>query len=191
MPAAKASWVLPAVLIAMIVTIAGGLVARVVYADPPDTGATGAVPVQQSLAPNEQPGDATVMVTKDAKDHPLYETVKQLLQTYFDAINAKSYSRWQSVVSAQRAKKQPEQDWRTAYRTTHDGSIVILRIESSPTDVARVLLMFTSVQDPRDAPPEMPEPCIHWRLVFPLALEAGAWKLDAGLTSSAPQHDKC
>src|SRR5690349_6251577 len=191
MPAAKAPWVLPAVLIAMIVTIAGGLLARVVYAKPADTTAGAVVPVQQSLAPNEQPGDSTVMATKDARDHPLFETVRQLLQTYFDAINSKNYSRWQSVVSATRAKKQPEHDWRTAYRTTHDGSIVILRIESSPTDVARVLLNFTSVQDPRDAPPEMPEPCIQWRLVFPLALESGTWKLDAGLTSSAPQHDKC
>jgi hypothetical protein len=191
MPAAKAPWVLPAVLIAIIVTIAGGLAARVIYARPVETGAAAVVPVQQSLAPSEQPGDPTVMATKDARDHPLYETVKQLLQTYFDSINSKDYNRWQTVVSAQRAKKQPERDWRTAYRTTRDGSIVILRIESSPADVARVLLAFTSVQDPRDGPPEMPEPCIHWRLVFPLALESGSWKLDSGLTSSASQHDKC
>jgi hypothetical protein len=184
-------WVLPVVLVAMIITVAGGLVAREIYVQPVASAPAAVTPDPQPLPPGEQPGDATVQGLRDATEHPLYETVKTLLQTYFDAINGKRYDRWQAVVSLKRAKSQPEQDWLAAYRTTKDGSIVILRIESGPAESAKVLLTFTSVQDPRSAPLEMPERCIKWRVVFPLAVEDGEWKLDAGPTSSAPQHDKC
>ena len=81
---------------------------------------------------------------------------------------------------------------RTTTRTTQDGSIVIYRIESGADDTARVLLQFTSTQDPKDAPPELPEPCIHWNVVWAFAdTSAASWKLAAGLASASPQHEEC
>ena len=180
---------LPVVLVVVIVTAAAGLVARAVYTRPADEAAA-AVPPNQT-PPAEEPGDATVTATTDAGAHPLYETMRRLLQTYFDSINARRYEQWRTVVSSRRAKFQPEKDWRAAYRTTRDGSIVIYRIESGPADTARILLSFTSTQDPKDAPLEFPEACIRWKIVLQITLEDRAWKLDSGLTSSAPQHEKC
>jgi len=131
------------------------------------------------------------MAAADASAHPLYETMRGLLQTYFNAINGRRYELWRTVVSTRRAKLQPEKDWLAAYHSTHDGSIVVYRIESSPTGTAKILLTFTSVQNPADAPLELPEKCIHWKIVFPVDLEDGAWKLDSGPASSVPQHEKC
>lgn len=182
-------WVLPVVLVVVIVTAAAGLVARAVYTRPADEAAA-AVPPNQT-PPAEEPGDATVTATTDAGAHPLYETMRGLLQTYFDSINGRHYDQWRTVVSARRARLQPDKDWRVAYQSTKDGSIVMYRIETGPPDTARILLSFTSVQDPRDAPPELPEHCIRWKVVFPVAFEDNAWKLDSGPTSSAPQHEKC
>ena len=184
-------WILPVVLVAAIITAAAGVAARAVYTHPVNSAPTAVLPNDRPLAPDEEPGSGEVTATTDATAHPLYETVHGLLQTYFDAINGHHYDQWRTVVSARRAKLEPEQNWRRAYGTSRDGSIIIYRIESGPTDSARVLLGFTSTQNADLAPPELPVPCIRWKLVFPITHEDGAWKLDSGPTSSAPQHEPC
>jgi hypothetical protein len=191
--APKARWLLPVVLVVMIITAAAAVVARTVYTEPAEANATRplAVPNGRPLPASEQPGDGTVMAAPDAASHPLFENVRQLLQANFDAINTKNYGLWQSVVSATRVKSQPREVWLKAYRSSKDGSIVVQRIEVGPPDTARVMLTLTSVQDPADAPPELPESCIHWQVVFPLAIENGAWKLNSGTTGQTPQLQKC
>jgi hypothetical protein len=184
-------WIVPVVLVAVIIAAIGGVAARAIYTQPVEAATAAVLPNEKPLPPADQPGNATVTATTDAAAHPLYEPVRALLQTYFDSINGHRYEQWRTVVSARRAKLQPQSDWLVAYRSTKDGSIVVYRIETGPTGTARILLSFTSVQDPRDAPLELPERCIRWKVVFPIAVEDGAWKLDSGPTSSAPQHEKC
>jgi hypothetical protein len=184
-------WIVPVVLVAVIITATGALVARAVYTRPVDEAAAAVVPNEKPVPPAAEPGNAAVMAAADATEHRLYDTMRALLQTYFDSINSRRYDLWRTVVSARRAKLQPEKDWRAAYRSTKDGSIIVYRIESGPTGTARILLTFTSTQRPEDAPLELPERCIRWRVVFPVTLEDDAWKLDSGPTSSVPQHEKC
>jgi hypothetical protein len=185
-----ARWVLPVVLFVAIATAAGALVARPLYTQPGASPAA-VLPNEDPIPPGQQPGDRTVAATKDAAEHPLYEEIHQALQTFFDAVNTRDYNRWLTVVTKNRATKELEPAWRRNYRSTQDGSIVVHRIETGPDDTARVLLSFTSVQDPKDAPVELAEPCIRWRLVWPFVFENDAWKLDAGVTNTAPQHDRC
>jgi hypothetical protein len=184
-------WVLPVVLVTLIVTAAATIVARQLYAEPTPAAAGGVLPGTQTVPPEQQPGDATVVATKDAAAHPLYPTVRELLQTYFDAINARRYDHWQTVVSQRRANNEPERAWRMAYRSTKDGNIVVQRIELGPGGSALVLLGFTSVQDLEDAPLELHERCIRWRIVLPLVQENHAWKIDSGPPGAAPQHEGC
>ncbi|MGQ0841988.1 hypothetical protein [Actinokineospora sp.] len=185
-------WLLPVVLVAVAVTATGGLVAREFYADAGLAAAPPAIlPSESTLPVADQPGPRDVRATRDATQHPLYETVRQLLQTYFDAINGKNYDRWQTTVTAGRIKDMPEQNWRAAYRSTQDGSVVVYRIETGPATSARVLLTFISNQDVVDAPLELPAECIRWRVVFPLTVEDDVWKLDAGATGASPQHEAC
>ena len=184
-----ARWVLPVVLVAMIATAVGALVARQIYAEPA-TSPSVVLPSDHPLPPGEQPGDPTVAGTPDATEHPLYETVRALLQTYFDAINNKRYDQWRTVASKNLAKVSAEK-WQADYRSTKDGSIVLRRIETGPANSARVLVSFTSVQELDNAPYELPAKCIRWRLVLPFTVEDGAWKLDTGLTNVASQHDTC
>lgn len=184
-------WLLPALLITVIATAVGGLVAREFYEDPGPAQPPAVIPSQTSVAPSEQPGPKTVSGTPDATDHPLYQPVRDLMQSYFDSINAKDYSAWLGTVTARRAELQPEQGWQDAYRTTEDGSAVIYRIDMTEDDTARVLLTFISVQDPNDAPKELPSRCIRWSVVFPLAIEGDGWKLDRTPATLSPQHERC
>jgi hypothetical protein len=139
----------------------------------------------------DQPGPPTVNGTVDAVAHPLYRTLRELLQTYFDAVNAKDYARWSSVVTYERQTNQPEQEWRKEYNTTQDGSIVMHRVEARGDGTARVLLTFTSTQAVENAPEELPRPCIHWNVVWAFSTEDGDWKLSAGPASATPQHEAC
>lgn len=188
----RQSWLVPAVLLAVMVTAAGGLLARDLYAD------TAAAPTQQpvvpstsAVPPSERPGSRAVQGTEDAIRHPMYETVRQLLQTHFDAINGRSYERWMTTVTSTHIENRPEDEWRAAYRSTQDGSVVVHRIEAGPPGRARVMLGFTSTQDVVDAPPELPEECIRWHVIYALTVENGAWRIDAGATGASPQHDPC
>jgi hypothetical protein len=184
-------WLLPVLLITVIATAVGGLLARTVYEDPSPSTPDPVVPSSTSLPPGDQPGSKVVEGTPDATVHPLYQSVHELLQRHFDAINARDYPAWQGTVTSERVERQPEEKWRKDYRSTRDGSIVIFRIEQGDEDTAQVLMTFTSVQDLVDAPRELQEGCIRWSVVFELALTGDGWKLDASPASAAPQHERC
>lgn len=185
-------WLLPVLLITVIATALGGLLARDLYSEEPASPPPTVVATSPSPGPSgEQPGPPTVRGTADAVAHPLYGTLRELLQTYFDAINAKDYARWSSVVTYERQTLQPEQEWMKAYGTTTDGNIVMHRIEARGDGTARVLLTFTSTQAKENAPVVLPEPCIHWNVVWAFSTEDGDWKLAAGPASATPQHEAC
>lgn len=190
-PRVRQLWLLPVLLIAVIATALGGLLARDLYADPDPQTPAPVLPTQSSIPPSAQPGPATVEGTVDAVAHPLHETVRTLLQTYFDAINTKDYAAWSRTVTRERQEDASEKKWLNDYQTTRDGSIVIYRIEMAAQDTARVLMTFTSTQDIQDAPQELPVDCIHWNVVFALTVERGDWKLASGPTSASPQHEEC
>lgn len=184
-------WLLPVLLITVIATAIGGLLTRMLYEDPGPQLPSAVVSPQTSIPPSEQPGPATVEGTLDATSHPLYETVRELMQRYFDAINSHDYQAWQRTVTRERIEATDEATWRANYRTTQDGSILIYRIELGERDTARVLMTFTSVQNPANAPKELPAPCIHWNVVFPLVEKPDGWKLDSSAASASPQHEAC
>jgi hypothetical protein len=184
-------WLLPVLLVTVIATALGALVARSIYAGQESLPPPAIEPSPSSVPPSEQPGTAQVKGTTDATTHPLYRTLQPLLQRYFDSINAKDYPSWVGTVTSERRRTQPEEQWQKDYRTTTDGSIVIYRIEASGDGAARVLLQFTSVQDIADAPEELKVRCIHWNVVWAFAKERDEWRLAAGSTSASPQHEAC
>lgn len=177
-------------LITVIATAVGALLARTWYEDPGPQAPPAVIP-SPSVSPSEPPGPRAVKGTLDATGHPLFGTVRELLQRYFDAINNKDYAAWQGTVIEERAERQPRDRWLRDFRTTRDGNAVIYRIEMSENDTARVLLTFTSVQDPADAPRELPAACINWSVVFPIVLVGDGWKLDASPAGASPQHERC
>lgn len=188
---ARQLWLLPVLLITVIATALGGLLARELYAEPEPERAEPVLPTRSAVPETGQPGPSTVQGTTDAVAHPLYGTVRGVLQSYFDAINLKDYRKWSGTVTPDRLKTQPEEQWRLQYRSTRDGSIVVYRIEAGADDTAKVLLSFRSTQDVADAPPELPVGCIQWNVVWSFERARGAWKLGAGPASATPQHEEC
>ena len=173
--------------------VGGGLLARELYRTPDQRPETMlALPSTTARPLAQQPGPGTVELTPDAAVHPQHEAVRQLLQTYFDAINSLDYEQWKTTVTKTRIQAKPRADWLKDYASTKDGSILVYRIDAVSEQDLRVLIGFTSVQDPAKAPDELRDAsCIQWRLVLPLTQEAGHWKVDTVAGYTTPDLTRC
>ena len=127
-----------------------------------------------------EPGPATVTLVEDAAVHPDAVRVRTVLQKYFDAINTGNYKLWRSTVTPQRARDTGEAAWRDQIRSTLDGSIVLHRLEPRAGGGLMALLSFTSLQNPADAPPELPVRCLRWWVSYPLIGEGDELRLSPG-----------
>jgi hypothetical protein len=119
------------------------------------------------LGPPE-PGPATVVLVEDVALHPDADQIRKVLQRYFDAINAGDYQLWRTAVIPQWARDIGEGAWHGLYRSTLDGSIVVHRLEPRAGGGLVALTSFTSLQNPSDAPPELPVRCLRWWVSYPL-----------------------
>ncbi|MGM1059303.1 hypothetical protein [Saccharothrix sp. Mg75] len=191
------SWrlLLPLVLVVAAATAGVGAAAREVYQRPevvpadqvaaPGTGSSGPVPR------SAQPGSGTVQLSVDAYQHPEGEHVREVLQRFFDSINNHDYEQWTRTVTARRVGATLRPRWTADYETSADGSILVHRIESGGPARLRVMMAFTSTQDVTSAPLDLPADCIKWRVVYPLAREGGAWRVDLGTEGSSSQYEAC
>jgi hypothetical protein len=181
-------WGLPVTAVVLLAAVVGGLGARHLYGQPPKAVVTPASPVQ---TPVPQPGADTVVLSPAAAEHPDSRMVQSLLQIYFSAINNKRYDQWATTVVAEKQQELPEGKWRDAYATTVDGSITVYEIETGPNESLRVLLTFTSVQDPSRAPVQLRAPCVRWRVAYPLVQDSGGLRLDASQLPGSAAVDPC
>jgi hypothetical protein len=149
---------------------------------------------QPTLAPAQEPGSAMVTVSEDAANSPQATAVRMLVQTYFNAVNAKNYDLWLTVVTNRLARSQPKSTFEQGYRTTRDGTIEIVRIDTTPGSDLRVLLTFHSTQNAQDAPSNSPYSCLTWQVVWPVVHDSsGALRTDQSVGSdpNVPLRQKC
>jgi hypothetical protein len=146
-----------------------------------------------TMPSSAEPGPANVSVTPEVQHSALAGQIQQLAQNYFDAINNKRYAEWQSVVTRSLARSKSEEAFLKGYESTHDGSIVVYRVDGTPASGLRALVTFHSVQEVADTPAGSPFPCLAWQVVWPLAFNNsdGHWKIDAGTTTDSPQRQAC
>jgi hypothetical protein len=188
-------WIAPVLGLVVVVVVVAALIAHNLYHQPASTGA-GAVVAPQSQASvpaSAQPGPSTVAFAPDVATFPQHAQLLNVLQTYYNAINDKNYDQWLSVVTPEFAAEEPEQSFLAGYQSTHDGSIFVYRVDSAPQNGLRVLVGFTSVQAPGDAPHDFKQACIHWHVVLPLSWDGGhqQWRIDNGVAVLTPQRQAC
>jgi hypothetical protein len=164
----------------MVVVLAGAVGIGVLLQDQQSLarGESGPSVVERTVPPRSpEPGSPTVALAEDVVLHPGAERVRQVVQQYFDAINAGDYKLWSGAVIPQWARDTGEAAWRAQYRSTLDGSIVVHRLEPRAGGGLVALTSFTSLQDPTDAPPELPVRCLRWWVSYPLFGEGEALRL--------------
>jgi hypothetical protein len=186
-------WLLPVVVVVVSLMVGGGLLARELYRVPdPQPDAILALPSSTARPLAQQPGPAAVELTPDAAAHPQHEVVSQLMQKYFDSINNRDYDQWKTTVTRARIAAKSRPAWLQDYQSTKDGSILVYRIDAVTDTDLRVLLGFTSVQDPAEAPETLPgASCVHWKLTLPVTFESGHWKVDTVAGYTTPENARC
>jgi len=168
---ARRGWALfGVVLVVLAAAVGAGMLLRDVR---PAAGAGGIGSIGGSIGDNaalrpSEPGLATVVLVEDAALHPDADRIRNVLQRYFDAINAGDYQLWRGAVIPQWARDLGESAWHAHYRSTLDGSIVVHRLEPRDGGGLLALTSFTSLQNPADAPPELPVRCLRWWVSYPL-----------------------
>ncbi|SDP64508.1 hypothetical protein SAMN04487905_106233 [Actinopolyspora xinjiangensis] len=178
-------WAVPLTAVALLGAVAGGLFARHLYtameqaAEPLPETSTVPSPVP------DPPGLESVMLSEAAQRHPDSESVRDLLQRHFDAINESDYPKWRRTVVRAKRINQPLGQWLQEYRTTEDGTIEVHRIVPGPGRTLRVVMSFISTQDRGHAPKSVPAECLRWRVVYRLAPEDGRLRLGQGLPDSS------
>lgn len=177
------------------VTVAGGLLARELYHRGTDEMQPGVLPItvpsSTSDGPRDEPGPARVEITPDAAGHPLGDAVRDALQGYFDALNAKNYGMWSKTVTRARLEQTTPALWKQDFQSTKDGSILLYRIEPGAQNSLRVLVGFTSTQSLNEAPRDFQHPCIRWRLVLPMKFENGSYRIDTVESGTTTEHEAC
>nr|BFE54480.1 hypothetical protein GCM10017745_79070 [Saccharothrix mutabilis subsp. capreolus] len=184
---------LPTVLVVAALTAGAGVLAREAYRRPVQAvGDQIALPTASSSVPRSaQPGPPTVQLSIDAALHPDGQRVRELLQRYFDAINAHDYEAWAKTVTADRVNRTPRIRWESDYESSKDGTIQVHRVETVTAGRLRVMMTFISTQDVAKAPAELQADCIRWRVVYPLQEEAGSLRVDLGTEGSSSQFTAC
>lgn len=175
-------------LLVIVMVLAGAAGVGVLLRDQqPLATADGDPSVVRSVPPRlPEPGSPTVVLVEDVVLHPGAERIRKVMQQYFDAINAGDYRLWTGAVIPQLARDTGEAAWRAQYRSTLDGSIVVHRLEPRAGGGLVALTSFTSLQNPADAPPELPVRCLRWWVSYPLVGEGEALRLGP----SSPTADR-
>ncbi|MFJ7219828.1 hypothetical protein [Amycolatopsis sp. NPDC098790] len=192
-PSSRQRWLVPVVVVVLSVTVGAGLLAREAYRRPDQPADEPSAPTSapSSTSGNEPTGLGAVGMTDDARNHPQASAVRELLKTYFEAINTKQYSLWLQVVSSKRAAQQSASEWKAGVKSTKDSDALVYRIERGASGSLRVLVGFTSNQNKADAPDTFPETCIKWRLVLPVVNDRTGLKIDTVDPGPGPEHEKC
>jgi hypothetical protein len=177
---ARHGWTLVLVTIVVLVSAAGvGFLLRDQHpvVEVSNTGSRGGSTGKSASPIPPAPGPRTVVLVDDVALHPDAQRIQKVLQTYFDAINSGDYNLWRSAVIPQWARDIGETAWRAQYRSTLDGSMVVHRLEPRVGGGLVALTSFTSLQNPVDAPPELPVRCLHWWVSYPLLGQGEALRL--------------
>ncbi|MFR9729446.1 hypothetical protein ACL03H_09470 [Saccharopolyspora sp. MS10] len=170
-------WSVPIAVLVLLAAGAGGVVAQRFYGSEPVPTSVPGIAMEQ----NSELAD--IEFTPDAQAHPDHADVRWTLQMHFNAINMRRYETWKATVVAAKQQQLPEDKWLEEYSTTRDAAVKVHRIEPGPKDSLRILMTFVSTQNPNDAPTGMRASCLRWRVVYPMVVDSGAFRLD---TSSLP-----
>lgn len=173
----------PATLLALVAAVGGGMIAQRIY---PDAAAADSVEQMFRIPAEPDPAPQQVTLSPAAQRHPDRAQVVDVLDAHFASINAMDYEAWKRSVVPEKWKYLPEEAWRQEYDSTQDSFVRVHRIEPGLEDSLRVQLTFQSRQDPEHAPPQLPERCVQWSVVYRLVADGAGFRIDVtGLSGSA------
>lgn len=141
----------------------------------------GAQPDQHGSVPAPGPpgprSAGQVVVSADAERDASASSVAVLLGRYFNAINARDYQSYISLLSPRARQGLTAEVFDRGYRSTADSAETLVRISAARNGDIAADVMFTSRQDPADSP-DRTQSCTDWDIVMYLERDGPGYLID-------------
>jgi hypothetical protein len=137
-------------------------------------GQNGSVP---SPGPSGLPGAGQVTVSVDAERNASASSVAAFLGSYFNAINARDYQSYVSLLNPRARQGLTAEVFYGGYKSTADSAETLVRISAAGNGDIVADLVFTSHQDPADSP-DRTQPCTDWHIVMYLERDGSGYLID-------------
>jgi hypothetical protein len=124
-------------------------------------------------APPSLPQTGTVQVAASVASNPAEPQVAAYLNRYFNAINTRNYSEYNSLLDPQEQQSDSKSSFDSGYATTKDSDEVLTGITDTGGGSLTANVAFTSHQSPSDSVDQ--SACNNWQLSFYLVPQGNGY----------------
>lgn len=132
---------------------------------------------------------ATVRAAAAAASNPAEPQVEAFLNRYFNSVNTRNYSEYNSLLDAQLQQSDSRSSFNSDFAMTNDSNEVLTGIEGTGDGGLAATVSFTSHQQPADSPDH--STCNNWQIALYLKAQGNSYVLTAAPTGYQPAYAKC
>jgi hypothetical protein len=121
--------------------------------------------------------------------NPAAPQVEAFLNSYFNSINTRNYSEYNSLLDAQKQQADSQSGFDSGYATTKDTNEVLTGITDTGGGGLTANVSFTSRQSPADSPDQ--SACDDWQISLFLVPQGGSYVETTGPASYAAAYTDC
>jgi len=131
----------------------------------------------------------TVQVAPGVANDPAEPQVDAYLNRYFNAINTRNYSEYDSLLDAEQQQANTQSSFDSGYATTKDSDEVLTGITDTGGGTLTANVSFTSHQSPADSIDQ--SACNNWRLSLYLVPQGNGYVMTAAPASYHAAYTEC
>jgi hypothetical protein len=140
-------------------------------------------------APPSPTQTGTVQVAPDVASNPAEPRVAAYLNRYFNAINTRNYSEYNSLLDAENQQSDSKSSFDSGFATTKDSDEVLTGITDTSGGSLTANVSFTSHQSPADSVDQ--SACNNWRVSLYLVLQGNGYVMTAAPADYKAAHADC
>ena len=173
------------------VTVSASTAAPTVQAPTsPTTGASASPSTSPSASASlSPPQTGTVQVAPGVASNPAEPRVAAYLNRYFNAINTRNYSAYNSLLDAENQQSDSKSSFDSGFATTRDSDEVLTGITDTGGGSLTANVSFTSHQTPADSVDQ--SACDNWRVSLYLAPQGNGYVMTAAPAGYKAVYTDC
>jgi hypothetical protein len=176
------------------VTVPASAAASIAPSSPSSSSPTASASASPSTSPSatatpspSQTG--TVRAAPGVAGNPVEPQVDAYLNRYFNSINTRNYSEYNSLLDAQKQQSDSRSSFDSGFATTKDSNEVLTGIEDTGGGSLTANVTFTSRQSPADSIDQ--NACNNWQLSVYLVLQSNGYVMTAAPAGYQASYTDC
>ena len=154
----------------------------------PSASATASPSMSPSASATASPA-GTVQVASGVASNPAAPAVDAYLNRYFNSINTRNYSEYNSLLDGQKQQSDSKTSFDSGFATTKDSNEVLTGIQDTGGGSLTANMSFTSHQSPADSVDH--NACNNWQLSLYLVPQGNSYVMTAAPASYTASYTDC